>query len=54
MYILIFEDGTIKKAEEISDGTIGACIDGYVDILNISSNPPTQYCDGEWTEITNV
>jgi hypothetical protein len=34
-YIIIFEDGAVKKATTISDRDEKSCSDGYLQIINI-------------------
>jgi len=49
MYLLIFEDGSIKKTNEITEDDKNSSEDGYVDIIDISNqNEPKYFFVGEW------
>ena len=49
MYILIFEDGEIKKSDGIASQDLESCDAGYLSIIDIS-NPcnPREYYAGAW------
>lgn len=52
MYIYIFDDLSIKAYKEIGEGDLKAADDGYLSIINIKDNQrPTEYFNGEWTEL---
>ena len=48
MYIFVFEDGSIGKASKVTKDDLSMADGGYVDIISISGQQPTQYHDGEW------
>jgi hypothetical protein len=52
MYLIIFEDMVIQKTKTINEEYKANCIDGVIDIINIT-NPfkPTQFRDGQWFDI---
>jgi len=55
MYLVIFEDNTIQKGEEIDDDLKQAADDGICDILDISvPENPLQYGDDEWVELPDI
>ena len=54
MFLLIFEDGAIAKAETLSDAELDMCDDGYVDIINITPPEPKLYYKEEWHNIRSV
>jgi len=52
MYLIIFEDMTIQKIKTINEEYKLNCIDGVIDIINITDPfKPTQFCDGQWVDI---
>lgn len=55
MYLMIFEDGTIRKSSAYSDSEINACDDGYMDLIDIS-NPEhlLTYYDSSWISVEDV
>lgn len=54
MYILIFEDGAIRRTETVEADVLAAADDSYCDILDVSGEVPLQYVGGEWTEVAQV
>ena len=49
MFILIFEDGTIRRKFMITDNEINAADDGYISIIDIDiATQPKVYISGEW------
>jgi len=57
MYLYIFEDGTIKKANKITGADFQSVKDGYLTILDISiPDTPTEYwpCQDKWIEINHT
>lgn len=55
MYILILEDGDVRKSETIDDGELMAAEDGYLDIIDLALHDnPLRYFDGKWQEIESV
>jgi hypothetical protein len=55
MYIIIFEDGSIKQATELDEGLLPAADDGLVDIIDISTHKdPLQYLDEGWCSLDDV
>lgn len=55
MYIIVFEDGTLAKTDGVSEDLENACIDGFVDIIDISDNEdPKNLWNGRWNEIKDV
>ena len=55
MYVLIFEDGSIRKTKEISQHETGAVESGYLDIVDISDKEdPLFYVDEGWTSIEDI
>lgn len=56
MYILIFEDGTIKKAHELCNDDFVSVDDGILNIIDITypSSPKYAVGDGTWEEIEDA
>jgi|GEM_PF-5986154 len=55
MFLMIFEDGEIKTAEEVSNSDLNAADDGILDILDISepfSVKRRMY--GDWVDVDDV
>ena len=52
MYLLVFEDCSIKKQKSVSNEDLQASVDAIVDIVDIS-NPeyPLIYIDEGWTDV---
>jgi len=49
MYIIIWEDGTAKRARDVGQDELSACEDGYMQIIDITTpDQPREYADGEW------
>ena len=51
-YLLIFEDGELKKTNTITDEDLQSSDDGYIDIVNMDSM--SRYLYGEWVEIEAI
>ena len=51
MYLVIFEDGTVKRTDNISEEDYISVDDGYLQIIDIVGDVPMEYGEGEWTEI---
>ncbi|MBD1602519.1 hypothetical protein [Pseudomonas typographi] len=55
MYLMIFEDGEIKSAEEVGIDDTQAADDGLLDLIDISDPfNPTRYWGGEWKSVEDV
>ncbi|MBD1589743.1 hypothetical protein [Pseudomonas typographi] len=55
MYLMIFEDGEIKSAEEVGIDDTQAADDGLLDLIDISDPfNPTRYSGGEWKSVEDV
>jgi len=54
MYLLIFEDGTVKRADDISKEDYTSVDDGYLQIIDIAGNIPMEYYNGRWDEVEEV
>ncbi|WP_161893236.1 hypothetical protein [Pseudomonas juntendi] len=55
MFLMIFEDGEIKTAEEVSDSDLDAADDGILDILDISEAfSVKRRMDGDWVDVDDV
>jgi hypothetical protein len=54
MYLIILEDGEIRKTNEIEDDTYQNCDDGVCDLIDISGKEPLGYFQGEWVEIQSA
>ncbi|WP_238938739.1 hypothetical protein, partial [Pseudomonas typographi] len=55
MYLMIFEDGEIKSAEEVGIDDTQAADDGLLDLIDISDPfNPTRYLGGEWKSVEDV
>jgi len=49
MYIIIWEDGTAKRAQEVGPDELAACDDGCMQIIDITMpDQPREYLGGEW------
>lgn len=55
MYLLIFEDGEMKTAENVNDDCLQAADAGFLDIVETTDpfNPLRRF-NGEWVEIESV
>ncbi|MGY4817999.1 hypothetical protein ACVNP3_18880 [Pseudomonas chlororaphis subsp. piscium] len=55
MYLIIFEGGDMKSAEDVSEDDLRGADDGLVDIVDISEPfTPMRYLSGEWIEVESV
>ncbi|MGF6595096.1 hypothetical protein [Pseudomonas sp. 2835] len=55
MYLLIFEDGEMKSAEDVTDDELRGADDGLLDIVDISEPfTPTRYVGGQWVDVEGV
>ena len=55
MYLLIFEDGEMKSAEDVTDDELRGADDGQLDIVDISEPfTPTRYVGGQWVDVESV
>jgi hypothetical protein len=55
MYLMIFEDGEIKTAEEVDEDDIQAADDGCLDIIDISEPfTPKRRFNSDWVEIESI
>lgn len=55
MYILIFESGAIKQAQNISKDDLDACDKGYLSIVDISFHEnPLDYVNGAWEPLEEI
>ena len=54
MYILIFEDGSLKQASSVDEGDLYAADEGLLDIVDITKDMPRQYYGGEWHLLEDV
>ena len=52
MYLVIFEDFSIRHTAELEDGLLSAADDGLVEVVDIS-NPehPLRYTNGNWCSV---
>ena len=51
-FLIIMEDGNIVSTPVLDEGTINACDDGYVNIVDISTpDDPKTYIEGGWEPI---
>lgn len=49
MFLVIFEDGAIRKAEEVSQDDVRSADDGLLDLIDISRpDDPRRYVEGGW------
>jgi hypothetical protein len=52
MFMIIFEDGTVKRLPSVANDDISACDDGYCQLIDIShESVPKEYLKGEWVDI---
>lgn len=51
MFLLILEDGSLRKAKTVSDDDLTMCNDGILGIINLNTDEPMQYHDGDWHDI---
>jgi hypothetical protein len=55
MYLMIFEDGEIKSAEEVGEDDIQAADDDHLDIIDISEPfTPKRRFNNDWVEIESI
>lgn len=55
MFLMIFEDGEIKSAEDVSDADLQAADDGVLDIVDVSEPfTPKRRFNGDWVEVENI
>ena len=54
MYLIIFEDGEIRRTPIVEDDVLQSADDGYCSIINVGPTTPLQYIQGEWQEIAPV
>jgi len=53
MYLIIFEDGDIKKTEELTEDIYKATEDRLIDVIDIK-NLKVLYSDRKWFDIADV
>jgi len=51
MYLLIFEDMTIKQTNEVSKNDFEAVNEGVLSIIDISGDDALEYNNGDWTKV---
>jgi len=53
MYILIFDDGLVKCARNLTDAEFSASDDGYLSIIRVDEpgTVPKEYYNDEWHEL---
>ena len=51
-YLMIFEDGELKKKNTITDEDLQSSDDGYIDIVDMDSK--SRYFYGEWVDIETI
>lgn len=49
MYLIITPMGDILKAENILDGDLELCDDGFIQIVD--TRGPSEYIDGKWQDM---
>lgn len=55
MFLLIFEDGEVKRTDAIGEDDKQSADDGYIDIIDITeSDSPKRFISGEWLEIEDI
>jgi len=55
MFLIIFEDGEIKRTEALADGDLESADDGYLDLLDVSEpTSPKRFISGEWVEVEEL
>ncbi len=57
MYIIIFEDNSVKTLKSISDNEINSVFDGYCSLIDISDpNNPTEFDPNEnsWVPVESA
>lgn len=51
MYLILFEDYTVKRKLSITDDDKKACDEGVIDIIDIGGDVPKSYYKGNWHEV---
>ena len=52
MFLLIFDDFSVKKVTALTEGDYHACDDGYLELINITDpKNPLIYEDSEWVSV---
>ena len=54
MYLYIFEDGEVKKGTTFDDGDKESVDAGILDVIDIGSEQPKQYCGGGWHDLDSA
>jgi len=54
MYIIVFEDGTIRSSATVEDDVLEAASDSFCDVLDVSGEVPLIYSSSEWKEVEPV
>jgi hypothetical protein len=55
MFLIIFEDGEVKRAAHLSEGDEQSAEDGYLDLIDISDpTSPKRFISGEWGEVEEL
>lgn len=54
MYLYIFEDCTVKYSTTFEDDDRQACDDRMLDVIDLHTENPKQYYDGEWHNIDSL
>lgn len=55
MFLLIFEDGEVKRADAVGEDDKQSADDGYIDLIDISDpTSPKRFISGEWLEVEDI
>jgi hypothetical protein len=55
IYLVIFEDGEVRKTSMLQDEDLQSCDDGVLDVIDIT-NPkdPVNYVNGMWVTVPDA
>ena len=54
MFLIILEDSEIRLCNTVSNDDLAACDDGIIDIINLNTDKPMQYYNGDWHDIDEI
>ena len=54
MYIVIFEDGDIRRATTLLQADFDSADEGLIDILDVSGEIPFHYVNGKWLKLKEI
>jgi hypothetical protein len=55
MFLIIFEDGEVKRADAVGEDDKQSADDGYIDLIDITDpSVPKRFISGAWSDIEDL